>query len=207
MDGRLAFGALLAVPALYGLLVWATGALGPLGGMALGLLAYWAGLALTLGLVSDRDTLWQLSEARLPPLSVTLALALPVVVLGALALRALGTVLIPAHLIVAAALGAIVHAVLEELFWRGAMLPRPTPAASAGALLVFWVFHIAWLGARGLETGLDPLLLALGPLALGGAWTAARLATGTLGAAILGHAATALFLAVLVLAQGAPPLP
>jgi hypothetical protein len=43
--------------------------------------------------------------------------------------------------------------------------------------------------------------VVLGPLAMGGAWTAARLASGALGAGVIGHAALKLFLFVEVAAR------
>ena len=193
MDRRLAAGALLAIPLLYLLLLGLSSAIPPLAAWALGLLAYWAGLGAALWAWSDHDTLAELLVARSPGWLITLFLALPPILLGAVTLRLLGSAPLPFHILLAAGLGAILNATLEELFWRGALLPRPTPGAAAGALGLFTLFHLAWLGARGLETGAGPLAPVLAALALGGVWTAARLATGTLGAGILSHAAFNLF--------------
>ncbi|EYD76449.1 hypothetical protein Rumeso_01870 [Rubellimicrobium mesophilum DSM 19309] len=193
MDRRLALGALLATPVLAALLLGLGTILPPLGAWALGLLAYWAGLGAALRAFSDGDTLAELAVARSPGWLVTLFLALPPILLGAATLRLLGREPLPLHVLLAAGLGAIVNATLEELFWRGALLPRATPRAAAGALGLFTLFHLAWLGALGLETGAGPLAPVLAALALGGVWTAARLVTGTVGAGILGHAAVNLF--------------
>jgi membrane protease YdiL (CAAX protease family) len=193
MDRRLALGALVAIPVLYALLAGLTSALGPLGGWALGLLAYWAGLGLALGTFADRDRLAELLVARAPGRLVTLFLALPVIAYGATVLRLLGQEPLPPTILMAVALGAVANATLEELFWRGALLPRPTPGAAALALGLFALFHLAWLGARGLDTGAGPLAPVLAALALGGVWTASRLLSGTVGAAILSHTGFNLF--------------
>lgn len=193
MDGRLALGALAAIPVLYLLLASLTSAFGPLGGWALGLVAYWAGLGLALGAFADRDRLAELLVARAPGQLVTLFLALPVILFGATVLRLLGQEPLPPIILIAAALGAVTNATLEELFWRGALLPRPTAGAAALALGLFALFHLAWLGARGLDTGAGPAAPVLAALALGGVWTASRLLSGTVGAAVLSHAAFNLF--------------
>jgi len=204
MDGRLALGALLAIPVLYAVLDALTRALPPLVGAGLGLLAYWIALGVALSR-TDRDELLALAVARSPGRLVSVMLALPVVVVGAVTMRLLGVALVPPHLLLAAGLAAIIHAVLEELFWRGALVPRPTPGALALALGLYWVFHIAWLGAEGLRWGVTPPVAVLAPLALGGVWTAARLASGTLGAGILGHAGLNLFLFTGLLARDGMP--
>ncbi|TNC73016.1 CPBP family glutamic-type intramembrane protease [Rubellimicrobium roseum] len=200
MDGRLAFGAVLAIPLLYGLLHLLTGWLPPLVGAGLGLVAYWATLGAVLAR-QDRDGLLALAQARSPGRLAAVLLALPVIALGAVTMRLLGTVVLPAHLLLAAGLAAILHAVLEELFWRGALWPRPDPGPAALALGLYWAFHLAWLGAQGVSTGLAPHLAVMAPLALGGVWTAARLLSGTLGVSILAHAGLNLFLFTGLLAQ------
>jgi len=205
MDRRLALGALAAIPVLYALLLGLTSALPPLVGWGLGLLAYWAALLAGLRAFADRDTLAELLEARAPGRLVTLALALPPILLGATTLRLLGQEPLPPHILIAAALGAIAHATLEELFWRGALLPRPTPRAAALALGLFTLFHLAWLGARGLDTGAGPVAPVLAALALGGVWTASRLLSGTVGAGVLSHAAFNLFAFATVAARSWSP--
>jgi membrane protease YdiL (CAAX protease family) len=202
MDRRLALGALLAIPALYLLGRLLSAGLGPLPGAGLTLLVYWAGLGLALQRTQDPYLLRELLVAVRPGALVTAMLALPVLVLGAITLRLLGTEALPPHLVVAAALAALVHGTLEELFWRGALLPRLTPAAAAQALGLYWLFHLSWLGLAGALPEAGPLVLLLTPLALGGVWTAARLETGVLGASVLSHVGFALFLFVTALAQG-----
>ena len=204
MDRRLALGAALGAPLLFLLLWAASSATSPLAGWALGLLAYWAALALAISRRMDGDTAWQLSRLVSPGRLIAVAMALPVLVLGAATLRLMDQSPVPAVLLLAAGMGALVNGTLEELFWRGALLPRPTPRAAAGALLLFALFHFAWEGARGLDTGGPFGSAVLGALVMGGAWTAARLASGTVGAAIFGHAAFNLFAFIMVVARNAP---
>jgi hypothetical protein len=205
MDRRLAFGALAAIPVLWVLLLGLSAVLPPLGAWAIGLLAYWAALGAALRAFADRDTLAELLVARSPGRLVTAALAIPPILLGATTLRLLGQEPLPPHILIAAALGAIAHAVLEELFWRGALLPRPSPGAAAGALGLFTLFHLSWLGARGLDTGAGPLAPVLAALTLGGVWTASRLLSDTVGAGVMGHAAFNLFLFAAVAARSWAP--
>lgn len=193
MNTRLALGALAAIPVLFLLLLGLSAVLPPLLAWGLGLVAYWAALGFGLRLGSDRDTLAELFVARPPGRLVTLALALPVILLGATTLRLLGQEPLPPHILLAAALGAIAGATLEELFWRGALLPRATPGAAALALGLYTLFHLAWLGVRGLDTGAGLGAPVFAALALGGVWTAARLTSGTVGASVLAHAAFNLF--------------
>lgn len=193
MDRRLALGAAIGAPALYALLVALSSAVDPLQAWALGLLAYWAALAWAIGRSADRYALWEMAERRWPGWAIAVAMTVPTLALGAWALRLLGPVLVPEHLILAAAMGALVNGVLEELFWRGVLLRDPTPGAAMGSLGLFALFHLAWSGARGLEVPGGPVWMAAVALAMGGAWTAARLHTGTVGASILGHVAFGIF--------------
>jgi hypothetical protein len=203
MDGRLILGALLGAPALAAVLAWATGAFGPLAGALGGLLLYWCGLA--------SASLWALGAggalALLPPrrpgAAVTAALAVATLGAAALAMPGLGAPGLSGGLLAGAALAGLVHGTLEELFWRGAALPRPGARPAALALAAYAVFHLAWGGARGIDWGLTPPLLLLGPLALGGALTAARLVTGTVGAGALAHAVLAACLFVAIAARTA----
>jgi membrane protease YdiL (CAAX protease family) len=204
MDRRLALGALLAIPVLYLLCRALSAALGPLAGGGVALMAYWAGLGAALRLTQDPDHLRELLVAQRPGRLVTVMLALPVLALGALTLRQMGQVALPPHLVIAAALGAILHATLEETFWRGALLPRLSAGPAALALALYWVFHLAWLGWAGVQIGPAPWVVLVAPLALGGVWTAARLTSGTLGAAILSHAGVALFLFLLAMIEAQP---
>jgi membrane protease YdiL (CAAX protease family) len=204
MDRRLALGALLAIPVLYLLCRALSSALEPLAGGGVALMAYWAGLGAALRITQDPDHLRELLVAQRPGRLVTVMLALPVLALGALTLRQMGQVALPPHLVIAAALGAILHAALEETFWRGALLPRLSAGPAARALALYWVFHLGWLGLGGVQLGSAPWVLLVAPLALGGVWTAARLTSGTLGAAILSHAGVALFLFLLAIIEAQP---
>lgn len=200
LDTRLALAALLAVPLLSGLVLGITLLLGPLAGWALGLVAYWAVLGGLLLAWADRDWLGEWLTARWPGRLAGLLLVLPVVVLGAQTLRLLGQDPLPAHLLLAAAMAAVLNATLEELFWRGALIPDPTPRSAALSLALFTLAHAVWLAPIGLETGGPPGLAVAAALSLGGVWTAARLLTGTVGASVLSHAGVNLFAFAQVLA-------
>jgi hypothetical protein len=148
MDRRLALAALAGVP-----LLWAAGrglaaVAEPLVAGALALLLYWAGLGWALLRWADRDWLLDMATARRPGRLVTVALVLPVLVVGAGTLRLMGQVVLPTHLFLACAIAALAHAVLEEMFWRGALLAGadPTPRDAALALGLFTAMHLGWLG-------------------------------------------------------------
>lgn len=194
MDPRLGRGALLGVP-LLALAVWLlSSALGPAGALlALGL--YWGALLWGIAAGGGLRRLEPLLLARWPGWPVALAMALPILVPGLPAMRALGGG-VGTGLVLLAALAGLVHAALEEAFWRGALVRHETPRAFAQALALYGAAHLPWLLLRGVETALPLPLLVLGALAMGGAWTAARLLTGGIGAGLLGHAGLAVFLFV-----------
>lgn len=192
-DAALGWAALAAIPVLLGLVLWLSAALSPLLGWALGLVAYWGFLGGALWARADPDWLAEWLWARSPGRLVTLLLALPAIGLGAVTMRALGQDPLPAHLLWAAAIAAVVDATLEELFWRGALIPEPTPRSAALSLGLFTLAHAIWLGASGLRTGAPPGTALAAALALGGVWTASRLLSGTVGAGILSHAGLNLF--------------
>lgn len=193
MDRRLLLAALGGIPLLWAACRALSGAVEPLVAGGLALLLYWAALAWALLRWADRDWLLGMTAWRWPGRLVALMLLLPVLIVGAGTLRLMGQVVLPAHLILACAIAALAHAVLEEMFWRGALLPGadPLPRDAAGALGLFTLLHLAWLG---LGLGLSPPTFVLGALAAGGVWTAARLLSGSLGAGIMGHAGLNLFL-------------
>jgi membrane protease YdiL (CAAX protease family) len=202
-DRRLALLALATIPVLYLLVLWLSAALSPLLGWTLGLVAYWSVLGGALLRWGDRDWLAEWLTARWPGWLVGLLLVLPVVGLGAVTMRLLGQDPLPAPLIWAVGIGAVVNATLEELFWRGALIPDPTPRSAAASLGLFTLAHAVWLGAVGLETGGPPWAPFAAAIALGGVWTASRLLTGTLGAAVLSHAGFNLFAFATVVALNA----
>ncbi len=192
-DARLAVAVLVAIPVLTGVVLGLSVAFGGLIAWAVGLVLYWAVLGGALLAWADRDWLREWLEARSPGRLVTFCLAVPPIILGAMVLRQLGAEPLAPHLILAAALAAIVNGTLEELFWRGALIPEPTPRSAAMSLGLFVVAHVIWLGALGLETGGPPVLPLLAAVALGGVWTAARLMSGTVGAGVLSHSGFNLF--------------
>lgn len=195
MDRRLALAALAGIPLLWAACRGLATAVEPLVAGGLALLLYWAGLGCALLRWADRDWLLQMAAARRPGRLATAALALPVLLVGASTLRLLGQVVLPAHVILACAIAALTQATLEETFWRGALLPGadPAPRDAALALGLFTAMHLGWLGLVGLDLGLSPPAFLLVALALGGAWTASRLLSGSLGTGIMAHAALGLF--------------
>lgn len=199
-DRRLGFLALVAVPLVAGLVLGLSLALGPLAGAALGLVALWAVMGGGLLAWADRDWLIEWMAARWPGWPVALLLGLPVLALGATVLRLLGQDPLPPQFILAAAIAAVVQAVLGELFWRGALIPDPTPGSAALSLGLFTLAQGVWLAALGLETGWPPLAPLAAGLAFGGVLTAARLLTGTVGAGLLAQAGLHLFAFAQVLA-------
>ena len=199
-DARFAWAALAGIPVLLALVLGLSAAVSPLLGWATGLLAYWCLMGGALLAWADRDWLAEWLFARSPGRLATLLLLLPVLGLGMATLRLLGQDPLPGHLILAVGLAAGINATLEELFWRGAMIPEPTPRYAALSLALFTLAHVVWLGARGLETGAPPWAALAGALALGGAWTASRLLSGTVGAAVLSHAGFNLFAFAMILA-------
>lgn len=196
MDRRLALAALLGIPLLWAACRGLAAAMEPLVAGGLALLLYWAALGWALLRWADRDWLLDMTAPQSPGRLATLMLLLPVLVVGAGTLRLMGEVVLPAHVILACAIAALAHAVLEETFWRGALLPGPDPLPrdAAGALGLYTLLHLAWLGLAGLDLGLAPPAFVGGALAVGGVWTAARLLSGSLGAGIMGHAGLNLFL-------------
>ncbi len=202
-DRRFALVALAAAPAVAGVVLGLSLRGAPLGAWVAGLLLHWAAMGAALWAWGDRDRLGPWLVARWPGWPVALAMGLPVVVLGAMAMRLLARDPLPPPLLIAAALMALADATLEELFWRGAMIPEPTPRAAAAALGLFTAAHVVWVAAPGLETGGPPWAPLAGALALGGAWTASRLLTGTVGAGVLGHAGFNLFAFAQILALNA----
>lgn len=199
-DRRYALAMLLAVPVLAGLVLGLSLAGRPLAGWALGLGLYWAIMGAALRAWADPDWLREWLAARWPGWGIALLLALPGMVLGAMVLRMLGQDPLPPHLLILAGLMAAANATLEELFWRGAMIPDPTPRMAALSLGLFTGAHLVWVAAIGLQTGAPPWAPLAGALALGGVWTAARLVTGTVGAGVLSHAAFNLFAFAQILA-------
>jgi membrane protease YdiL (CAAX protease family) len=203
LDRRFALAAAVGVPALAGLVLGVTLLAGPFAAWVTGLLAYWAFLGGALLAWGDRDWLREWLEARWPGWLAATLLVLPALALGAMTLRLLGQDPLPPHLVIATAMGAALNAVLEELFWRGALIPESTPRSAALSLALFTGAHVIWLAALGLETGGPAWAAPASALVLGGVWTASRLLTGTVGAAVLSHAGVNLFAFLQVVALNA----
>ncbi|WP_017998610.1 CPBP family glutamic-type intramembrane protease [Paracoccus sp. N5] len=181
MNRALALAALAAIPALAALFhLLGRSGLRPLDAHLAGLAAYWALLALALARCGG----WSL-RLRRPSAAVTLALA-ALVLAAALRWGAAPALLSPGVL-VAVALAAAANGLLEEAFWRGALLPRPGRGAAlaAGALFVAW--HLAPAAGAALS-GQDAARLLAGAALIAPVMTAARLSSGTAGAGALAHA-------------------
>lgn len=206
MDRRLALAALIGISLLWAVCRGLAGTVEPLVAGGLALLLYWSALAWALLRWADRDWLLDMTAWRWPGRLAALMLLVPVLVVGAGTLRLMGEVVLPTHVILACAIAALAHAVLEEMFWRGALLPGqdPLPRDAALALGLYTLLHLAWLGLAGLDLGLSPPAFVLGALAAGGVWTAARLLSGSLGAGIMGHAGLNLFLFTGIAARSWP---
>lgn len=203
MNLRLALLALAAIPVLAFVFNILTGLMAPLWGYALGLCTYWAFLGLTvLRATTPADRAHLLTAHPAGGLITTLCI-IPVLILGFVGMGSLGA--LPAILLVGIAAAAIVNGFLEELFWRGALVPDPTPPQAALAVLLFTLWHVALLFAHDISIMGGPATLLLGAAFLGTIWMAARLYTGTVGLSALSHAAVNLFAFILLAAENLPP--
>ncbi len=203
MNLRLAALALAAIPVLAFIFNILTSMLEPLWGYALGLCAYWLFLGLTILRATTPADRAHLLTARPAGGLITTLCVLPVLVLGFAGMRALGG--LPSILLVGIVVAAIVNGFLEELFWRGALVPDPSPPQAAVAVLLFTGWHVALLFARDITVTGGPATLLLGAAFLGTVWMAARLYTGTVGLSALSHAAVNLFAFILLAAANLPP--
>jgi membrane protease YdiL (CAAX protease family) len=203
MNRRLALIALAAIPVLAALFYLLTRALTPLWGYALGLCLYWVFLA-TLLLVSTTSTdRAQLLTAQPAGRLITLLCILPVLGLGLFTMDALGA--LPPIMLVGIAVCAVLNGFLEELFWRGALVPDPTPGIAALAVGLFTGWHLALLTAHGITLTGGAFGLLMGAAALGTIWMAARLYSGTVGLSALSHAGVNLFAFIQLAADNLPP--
>jgi membrane protease YdiL (CAAX protease family) len=203
MNPRLALLALAAIPVLAFLFNTLTGLMQPLWGYALGLCAYWIFLAVTILRTTTEADRAHLLTARPAGAIITALCIIPVFVLGFAGMGALGA--LPSILLVGIAVVAILNGFLEELFWRGALIPDPSPPHAALAVLLFTLWHVALLFARDINIMGGPATLLLGAAFLGTIWMAARLYTGTVGLSALSHAGVNLFTFVLLAAANLPP--
>lgn len=207
MNWRLAVAVLGAIPVLC-LAFWGlTRLLPPLAGYGLGFLLYWLAIGLVVLRLVPPEERARLTTWRAPGRLLAACGLVPVVVLAWIALGTLEDTAMPAAMLFVIALAALVNGTLEELFWRGALLPRPDAEGALVSLGLFTAWHAAPALALGIGlTGGAPALI-LGALALGAVWTAMRLRTGTLGAAIASHVGVNIFAATDLVARNWPHLP
>lgn len=88
---------------------------------------------------------------------------------------------------------AVMNGTLEEVFWRGVLLPDPTKHDAAVALALFVGWHLALLAATGVQVTGGALGLLGGAFFGGLLWTLARLQTGKVGFGIGAHVLLNLF--------------
>jgi membrane protease YdiL (CAAX protease family) len=203
MNRRLALLALAAIPLLWLVFRFATTALQPFAGYVLGLCIYWTFLAITLLVSTTPADRARLLTARPAGRLITALCLLPVIVLGLAGMASLH--LLPMFLLPPIALAALTNGFLEELFWRGALVPDPSPPQAALAVLLFAFWHVALLGAQGIALTGGPATLLLGAAGLGTIWMAARRRTGSVGLSALSHVGVNLFAFILLAADNLPP--
>jgi membrane protease YdiL (CAAX protease family) len=202
MNLRAALLASAAIPVLAFLFHSLTRVFPPLWGYAVGLCFYWLFLAVVLLRTTAAADRAHLLTARPAGVLITSLCILPVMVMGFFGMGALGA--LPSILIVGITVCAILNGFLEELFWRGALVPDPQPAAAAGAVLLFTAWHTALLFAHGITLTGGAFGLLLGAAFLGTIWMAARIHTGTVGLAALSHAGVNLFGFIMLAAENLP---
>jgi len=203
MNRRLALVALIAIPLLWLVFRFATTMLHPVAGYVLGLCIYWVFLAISLFLTTTVTDRSRLLTARSAGWSVTALCILPVLVLGIPGMAALH--LLPFFLLPAIVVAALVNGFLEELFWRGALVPAPSQPEAALAVFLFALWHVVLLAAQGITLTGGPMVLLLGAAFLGSIWMTARLRTGSVGLSALSHAGVNLFAFILLVADNLPP--
>lgn len=201
MDWRLALVMLGAIPVFAGLFRLLTGALPPLAGYALALALSWVligGLALA---VMSRGAVVAALRWRSPGRGILWLCLLAVVVTGAAAMLALGRAPLPAWLVLPVAAAALVNGTVEELFWRGALLPAPDREGVVTAWALFVAWHVAPLVSLGIVLPGGAVGLIGGAAVLGAILMAARLRSGTVGAGVLTHVSVNMFAFAQVAAQ------
>ncbi|KGJ06699.1 CAAX protease self-immunity [Paracoccus halophilus] len=203
MDRRLGMIAAAAIPAL-AVLFYLLSRIGtrPLIGLLAAIAIYWLLLAAALW----RNGGWSL---RLRPPSRPALLALAALVIGAAVAGSRDLSSLSLSVLAVVALAAAINGTLEEAFWRGALVPRPGPGgwrAALPAMALFVAWHIApAAGMAGIEAPGGVAGLFLGAAVMAPAMMAARLSSGTAGAAALAHVAINFFLfASLAARNGAP---
>lgn len=184
MDRRLACAALVLIGPLALMFRALTQWLPPVSGFALGLALYW----LLLGLALWRRPGWSL-RLRPPGAVAITGFALLLVLAAPVGLPALAR--LSPQVLAAVVLSAALNGVLEEAFWRGAMMPRARgwgDSVAPGTIFLLW--HLAPLaGALAfLPTTVAAAQLLGGAALLALPAIAARLRGGSSGSGALGHA-------------------
>lgn len=200
MNRTLMAASLAAIPALALLFARLSQMPGlrPLTGYLLGLLVYWALLALAL----RRWGGWSL-RLRAPSAPVLLALLGLVLVAGLW--RGAGLTQLSPHVLAAVIAAAVVNGTLEEAFWRGALIPAPDGRAQVIAAGLFVLWHLAPMAGLRLS-GQDGVMLIAGAALIAPFMMAARLSSGTAGMGALCHAALNLFVFAGLAARNGQPL-
>lgn len=183
MDRRLACAALILIAPLALIFRALTQWLPPVSGFALGLALYW----LLLGLALWRRPGWSL-RLRRPGAVAILGFALLLILVAPVGLPALAR--LSPHVLAVVVLSAALNGVLEEAFWRGAIMPRVRgwkDSLLPCAIFVLW--HLAPLAGA---LAFLPATEAAAKISGGAALlalpaTAARLRGGSAGSGALGH--------------------
>ncbi len=198
MDRRLALIALCALPVFAGLLYWLTGVFDPLTGYAVGMVCYWLLLAALILTTTTEPQCLAWIEARAPGTLITFGCLMPVVAVAAVGMPLLDFVPVP--VVLAISIAALVNATVEEVFWRGAILPEPSRPEAAMAVVLFSFWHVAFLTAQGVTQAGGAVGFLIGATVFGTFWMESRLKTGTLGFGILCHAGVNLFAFIIMYA-------
>lgn len=207
MNWRLGLVTLGAIPVMC-LLFWSlTRVLPPLLGYGAAFAVYWLAIGAAILRLLPADDRARLTTYQSPGRLLGALGLLPVVVVAWVALDTLETSAMPAMMLFVIAIFALVNGTLEELFWRGALLPHPDREGAAVALGLFTLWHVAPALAIGVTLTGGPVTLVAGALVLGAIWTAMRRRTGTLGAAISSHVGVNIFAFSDLVARNWPHLP
>lgn len=194
MNWPLAFAMLVAIPFGAGVFHLLTGWFSPLAGYALGLMLYWVLIgALSLRALAPTTRAALIAHTRPPRLLAFLAF-LPVVVFAWIALASLEGSGFPPALLLVVAVFALVNGMLEEVFWRGALIPAPDREAVVVSWALFTAWHVVFLFAREVDSIGGGAGMIIGAAVMGAIWLALRLKTGVLGPGIAAHVGFNLFL-------------
>lgn len=187
MDRRLAIAVIIGTPVLAVVMFALTRIIGPLAGYMMAMVLYWLALWVALFFFINRTALaplWRVGTVDLLSLGLV---AVPAALIGVTGLITFFTGNAPLWTLALVVVFAVINGTLEEVFWRGAILPRPSRWATLGAVGLFGTYHLAYLAAAGIGLTGGALLFLIAAAAIGGLWMIARLRTGGLFLPILGH--------------------